>query len=210
MVTLTNFQVNDYDLSDDTLHRYLTTPVIAVDTETMGLIPQRDRLCLIQLCDSDGFVTAIRIKLGQTEAPNLKQLMESKKNLKVFHYARFDVAQLLYHFKIQTEPIFCTKIASKLARTYTNSHGLKSLVKELEGIELDKSSQSSDWGDASNLSESQLNYAANDVLYLISIRRKLMTMLKREGRWGLAQNCFDCIPVFADLDIRQYRDIFEH
>lgn len=210
MATLTNFQVDDCDLSDDTLSRYLTTPAIAVDTETMGLIPQRDRLCLIQLCDSDGFVTAIRIERGQTEASNLKQLMEAKNVLKVFHYARFDVAQLLYHFKIQTRPIFCTKIASKLARTYTNSHGLKSLVQELEGIELDKSSQSSDWGNVSNLSEAQLNYAANDVLYLLSVQKKLMTMLKREGRWELAQNCFDCIPLFGDLDIRQYRDIFEH
>ncbi|MGP0129633.1 MAG: ribonuclease H-like domain-containing protein [cyanobacterium endosymbiont of Rhopalodia musculus] len=210
MLTLTNFQVEDCDLSDDTLRRYLATPAIAVDTETMGLIPQRDRLCLIQLCDPNGFVTAIRIGLGQTEAPNLKQLMESKKVLKVFHYARFDVAQLLYNFKIQTQPIFCTKIASKLARTYTNSHGLKSLVQELEGIELNKSSQSSDWGNISNLSEAQLNYAANDVLYLLSIQQKLRTMLKREGRWKLAQNCFDCIPVFVDLDLEQYRDIFEH
>ncbi|YAI82034.1 MAG: ribonuclease H-like domain-containing protein [cyanobacterium endosymbiont of Rhopalodia sterrenbergii] len=210
MLTLTNFQVDDCDLSNDTLYRYLTTPAIAVDTETMGLIPQRDRLCLIQLCDPNGFVTAIRIRLGQTEAPNLKQLMESKQVLKVFHYARFDVAQLLYRFKIQTKPIFCTKIASKLARTYTNSHGLKSLVQELEGIELNKNPQSSDWGNVSSLSEAQLNYAANDVLYLLSIQQKLMTMLKREGRWELAQNCFDCIPIFVDLDLGQYRDIFEH
>lgn len=210
MLTLTNFKVEDCDLSDDTLCRYLATSAIAVDTETMGLIPQRDRLCLIQLCDSDGFVTAIRIGIGQTEAPNLKRLMESEKVMKVFHYARFDVAQLLYSFKIKTKPIFCTKIASKLARTYTNSHGLKSLVQEFEGIELDKSSQSSDWGNASNLSEVQLNYAANDVLYLISIQQKLMVMLKREGRWKLAQSCFDCIPIFVDLDIGQYRNIFEH
>ena len=210
MATLTNFQVDDCDLSNNTLSRYLSTPAVAVDTETMGLIPQRDRLCLIQLCDSDGFVTAIRIERGQTEASNLKQLMEAKNVLKVFHYARFDVAQLLYHLKIQTQPIFCTKIASKLARTYTNSHGLKSLVQELEGVELDKSSQSSDWGNVSNLSEAQLNYAANDVLYLLSVQQKLMAMLKREGRWELAQNCFDCIPIFGDLDIRQYRDIFEH
>ncbi|XHU95913.1 MAG: ribonuclease D [cyanobacterium endosymbiont of Rhopalodia gibba] len=210
MLTLTNFKVEDCDLSDDTLCRYLATPAIAVDTETMGLIPQRDRLCLIQLCDSDGFVTAIRIRIGQTEAPNLKQLMESEKVIKVFHYARFDVAQLLCSFKITTKPIFCTKIASKLARTYTNSHGLKSLVQEFEGIELDKSSQSSDWGNASNLSEVQLNYAANDVLYLLSIQQKLMAMLKREGRWKLAQSCFDCIPIFVDLDLGQYRNIFEH
>ncbi|XLQ11585.1 MAG: ribonuclease H-like domain-containing protein [cyanobacterium endosymbiont of Epithemia adnata isolate EadnSB Bon19] len=210
MLNLTNFQIEDCDLSDDTLRRYSTTTSIAVDTETMGLIPQRDRLCLIQLCDSDGFVTAIRIRIGQTEAPNLKQLMESRKVIKVFHYARFDVAQLLYYFKIHTKPIFCTKIASKLARTYTNSHGLKNLVQELEGIELDKSPQSSDWGNVSSLSEAQLNYAANDVLYLLSIQDKLTAMLKREERWQLAQNCFDCIPIFVDLDLGQYRDIFEH
>ncbi|XTZ10384.1 MAG: ribonuclease H-like domain-containing protein [cyanobacterium endosymbiont of Rhopalodia yunnanensis] len=210
MLTLTNFKVEDCDLSNDTLRRYLATPAIAVDTETMGLIPQRDRLCLIQLCDSDGFVTAIRIGIGQTEAPNLKQLMESEKVIKVFHYARFDVAQLLCSFKIKTKPIFCTKIASKLARTYTNSHGLKSLVQEFEGTELDKSSQSSDWGNASNLSEVQLNYAANDVLYLLSIQQKLIAILKREGRWKLAQSCFDCIPIFVDLDLGQYRNIFEH
>jgi ribonuclease D len=210
MLQVTNFQVEDCDLSDDTLRRYLTTTAIAVDTETMGLIPQRDRLCLIQLCDSDGFVTAIRIKMGQTEAPNLKQLMESRKVIKVFHYARFDVAQLLYCFQIHTKPIFCTKIASKLARTYTNNHGLKNLVQELEGIELDKSTQSSDWGNVSSLSEAQLNYAANDVLYLLSIKEKLMAMLKREERWELAQTCFDCIPIFVDLDLGQYRDIFDH
>ncbi len=210
MTASTNFQVSDRDLSDDTLSRYLEASAIAVDTETMGLIPQRDRLCLVQLCDPDGFVTAIRIDRGQTEAPNLKQLMEAQNVLKVFHYARFDVAQFLYHFEINTQPIFCTKIASKLARTYTNSHGLKSLVQELEGVELDKSSQSSDWGNSANLSEAQLSYAANDVRYLLSVREKLIAMLKREERWELTEKCFDCIPIFVDLDIRQYKDIFEH
>lgn len=210
MTDSANFQVGDRDLSDDTLSRYLAAPAIAVDTETMGLIPQRDRLCLVQLCNPDGFVTAIRIERGQTEAPNLQQLMEAKNVLKVFHYARFDVAQFLYHFKINTQPIFCTKIASKIARTYTGSHGLKSLVQELEGIELDKSSQSSDWGNATNLSEAQLSYAANDVRYLLPVREKLMTMLQREERWELTQKCFDCISVFVELDIRQYKDVFEH
>ena len=210
MAQLENFQVVDRDLSDETLSRYLAATAIAVDTETMGLIPQRDRLCLVQLCDPSGFVTAIRIERGQKEAPNLKQLMEAKDIVKIFHYARFDVAQLRYHFGIETQPIFCTKIASKLARTYTSSHGLKSLVQELEGIELDKSSQSSDWGNAANLSEAQLSYAANDVRYLIAAKDKLITMLQREERWKLAQQCFNCHPVFASLDLAQYKDIFEH
>lgn len=210
MTQLENFQVCDRDLSDQTLSRYLAATAIAVDTETMGLIPQRDRLCLVQLCDPSGFVTAIRIERGQKEAPKLKQLMEAKTILKVFHYARFDVAQLRYHFGIETQPIFCTKIASKLARTYTSSHGLKSLVQELEGIELDKTSQSSDWGNSANLSVAQLSYAANDVRYLIPAKEKLITMLQREERWQLAEQCFNCIPVFVSLDLEQYKDIFEH
>ena len=205
-----NFQVCDRDLSEETLSRYLTANEIAVDTETMGLIPQRDRLCLVQLCDPSGFVTAIRIERGQTEAPHLKQLMEAENIVKIFHFARFDVAQFRYTFQIETQPIFCTKIASKLARTYTGSHGLKSLVQELAGVELDKSSQSSDWGNANNLSDAQLNYAANDVRYLIPLREQLIAMLKREERWELAQQCFNCLPVFVSLDLMYYKDIFEH
>lgn len=205
-----NFQVFDEDLSEVTLNYYLEADAIAVDTETMGLNPQRDRLCLIQICDPTGFVTAIRITRGQTEAPHLKQLMEAQNIEKVFHFARFDVAQLQYHFGIVTQPIFCTKIASKIARTYSGSHGLKNLVQELEGIELDKSAQSSDWGNAANLTPKQLSYAANDVRYLISVRDKLTQMLKREERWEITQKCFSCIPVFVDLDLNQFKDIFEH
>lgn len=207
---LSNFQVCDRDLPSEILESYLATEAIAVDTETMGLIPQRDRLCLVQLGDSAGNVTAIRIARGQTEAPNLKKLMEAENIMKIFHFARFDVAQLRYNFAIETKPIFCTKIASKIARTYTGSHGLKNLVQELEHIELDKSAQSSDWGDHANLSENQLSYAANDVLYLHSLKEKLTSMLKREDRWEIAQECMKCIPVFVSLDLRQYRDIFEH
>lgn len=209
-MTLEKFQVCEGDLSDDLLSRYLQADAIAVDTETMGLIPQRDRLCLVQLCDPGGHVTVMRIYRGQEEAPKLKQLMEANTIMKVFHYARFDVAQLLHSFGIKTEPIFCTKIASKLARTYTNSHGLKSLVQELIGIELDKTAQSSDWGNAGSLSEEQLSYAANDVRYLITLKAKLIEMLKREGRWEIAQKCFQCIPVFVDLDLQLYANIFEH
>ena len=167
---------------------------MAVDTETMGLLPGRDRLCLVQLSDPLGQVTAIRIHKGQQEAPNLKQLMEANNIVKVFHFARFDVAMLQHYLDIKVSPIFCTKIASKLARTYTSKHGLKDLVMELEKVELDKSAQSSDWGNAENLTEKQLNYAANDVRYLLSAREKLIKMLKREERWELAQQCLNVYP----------------
>lgn len=207
---LPDFQVCDRDLNEETLSRYLSSSAIAVDTETMGLVIGRDRLCLIQLCDPQGYVTAVRIVRGQTKAPNLKRLMEATEVVKVFHYARFDVAQLRYTFGIETQPIFCTKIASKLGRTYTSSHGLKSLVQELERVELDKSAQSSDWGNAANLSEAQLSYAANDVRYLISLREKLIDMLKREERLQLAQQCFEFIPLIVSLDLLKYKDIFEH
>jgi ribonuclease D len=210
MASLSNFQVCEQDLSDDLLARFLASPAIAVDTETMGLVPQRDRLCLIQICDHNGFVAAIRISKGQTSAPNLTRLMESASTLKVFHFARFDIAQLKNTFGIKTHPIFCTKIASKLARTYSSSHGLKSLVQELEQVELDKTAQSSDWGNAQNLSISQLNYAANDVRYLLALKDKLTAMLVREERIELAQRCFECLPVFVSLDLQFYTNIFEH
>ena len=207
---LENFQVCDRDIDEATLSEYLQSEAIAVDTETMGLIPQRDRLCLVQLCDIKGKVTAIRIIKGQTEAPNLKKLMEAANIVKIFHYARFDIATLLYNLKIQTQPIFCTKIGSKLVRTYTQRHGLKEVVNELEQVELDKSAQSSDWGNASNLSDTQLSYAANDVRYLISVRQKLIAMLEREERLELAQECFDCLPTIVSLDLLQFKDLFEH
>lgn len=204
------FQVCDRDLPDDWLKDYLTADAIAVDTETMGLIYQRDRLCLVQLCDSEGRVTVVRIAKGQDSAPKLKQLLESPNVLKVFHFARFDVAMLQQSLGIQVNPLFCTKIASKLARTYSSRHGLKDLVRELEQVELDKSAQSSDWGDPANLSEEQLDYAANDVRYLLSLRQKLMKMLEREERWELAQQCFEALPVMVALDLHHYKDIFEH
>ncbi len=209
-MTLADFQVGDRDLTDASLSEYLQSQAIAVDTETMGLIPQRDRLCLVQLCNTEGKVTAIRILKGQKEAPNLKKLMSAANIVKVFHYARFDVAALRYHLDIQVNPIFCTKIASKLARTYTNRHGLKDLIMELEEVEMDKSAQSSDWGNADNLTEAQLSYAANDVRYLLSARQKLITMLQREERWELAQECFHCLPTIVKLDLSHFKDIFEH
>jgi ribonuclease D len=204
------FQIFDRDLSEQRLQQYLQTEAIAVDTETMGLLPQRDRLCLVQICDSSDQVTVIRIARKQTEAPNLKQLLEAPHILKVFHFARFDLATLRYHLDIWTAPIFCTKIASKLARTYSPKHGLKDLIQEVEQIELDKSAQSSDWGNAENLSPEQLRYAANDVRYLLNAQAKLMAMLQREERLELAQQCFQCLPTLVTLDLQQYQGVFEH
>lgn len=209
-MNLDNFRVCDRDLDEDIFNLYMKSSDLAIDTETMGLIPQRDRLCLVQICNEEGFVTAIRITKGQNSAPYLQKLMEDTNITKIFHYARFDVAQFDYTFDIKTNPIFCTKIASKMARTYTNSHGLKSLVQELEGIELDKTAQSSDWGNALNLSDKQLSYAANDVRYLIPLKYKLISMLQREDRWNLTEKCFKMIPLLVELDLNYYQNIFEH
>ena len=209
-MVLENIQIFDEDLDSASLARYMAADAIAIDTETMGLVLGRDRLCLVQLCDAQGFVCAIRIAKGQQSAPNLQKILTSSEIVKVFHYARFDVAQFKVTFGVETTPIFCTKIASKLARTYTSSHGLKSLVSELEGIELDKRAQSSDWGNAENLSGEQYDYAANDVRYLLDLKDKLTMMLKREDRQQLAQQCFQAILIFVDLDILQYQNIFDH
>jgi ribonuclease D len=207
---LGDFQIYEQDLSDLALKEYLQAEAIAVDTETMGLLPWRDRLCLIQLCDPQGRVSVVRIAQGQTASPNLQQLLEAPTVLKVFHFARFDIATLRHNLSAQTHPVFCTKIASKLARTYSPRHGLKEVVQELAKVELDKTAQSSDWGNAANLSDEQLRYAANDVRYLLDVQKKLTEMLKREGRWELAQQCFDCLPAIVSLDLLQYQNIFEH
>jgi len=207
---LQDFQICDRDLTVDQLNEYLNAKAIAVDTETMGLLPHRDRLCLVQLSNPDSRVTVIRIERGQQDAPNLKQLLEAPTIPKIFHFARFDVATLRHYLDIYVQPIFCTKIASKLARTYSPKHGLKDLLQELTGVELDKSAQSSDWGNAANLSEAQLRYAANDVRYLHIAREKLITMLQREDRWELAQDCFQCLPAIVSLDLLQYQGVFEH
>jgi len=209
-MNLSKLQVCDRDLSPELLEQYRASPAVAVDTETMGLNPMRDRLCLVQLCDAEGNVTMIRIAKGQQEAEYLQQLLADQNVEKVFHFARFDVAQFYNTFGVMTTPIFCTKIASKMARTYTSSHGLKSLVQELEQIELDKRSQSSDWGNIENLSPEQLSYAANDVRYLISLKTRLEKMLQREERWELTQECFTCVPIFVKLDLQQFDHIFEH
>jgi ribonuclease D len=203
------FHICDRDLDATLLDRFLQADAVAVDTETMGLVYQRDRLCLVQLY-APGLVAVIKIGMGQTTAPHLQQLMEATNLTKIFHFARFDVAQLRSRLGIETAPIFCTKIASKLIRTYSSRHGLKELVFQLEGVELDKSAQCSDWGNADNLTEEQLRYAANDVRYLIRVQDKLTVMLQREDRWELAQQCFQTLPVLVSLDILQYGDIFSH
>ncbi|MEN9219474.1 MAG: hypothetical protein Q6J68_06545 [Thermostichales cyanobacterium SZTDM-1c_bins_54] len=210
MVSSSDFCLCDGDLPAANLEIYLRDPYVAVDTETMGLVLHRDRLCLVQLCNPQGLVTAVRIPQGTTAAPNLERLLTDPGVEKIFHYARFDLAALQVNLGIRVAPIFCTKVASKLARTYTSKHGLKELIQELCGVELDKSAQSSDWGAVGDLTEQQLAYAANDVRYLIPARHKLETMLKRENRWDLAQKCMACIPTFAELDRLGYSAVFEH
>jgi ribonuclease D len=205
-----NFQVFDNDIDLETLNYYLKCEAIAVDTETMGLVPRRDRLCLVQICDRSDRVTLVRIGQGVKAAPHLKLLFESEQVVKVFHFARFDVGMLEAHLEMATHPIFCTKIASKLARTYSGKHGLKELVKELEQVELDKEVQSSDWGNVYTLSEQQLKYAANDVRYLLSVYKKLTEMLIREKRYDLAKACFAHIPTLVYLDLLGYEDVFAH
>jgi ribonuclease D len=184
---------------------------VAVDTETLGLVPQRDRLCLVQLSKGDGTADLVQIAAGQRDAPNLVRLLRDTRVEKLFHFARFDMAILQKTFGIMPGPIYCTKIASKLARTYTDRHGLKDLVRELLGQEISKQQQSSDWG-APDLSEAQLAYAASDVLHLHAIRDKLDTMLQREGRFGLAVECFAFLPTRVRLDLQGWgeTDIFAH
>ena len=184
---------------------------IAVDSEAMGLNPLRDRLCVVQLSGGDGVCHLVQIAQGQTEAPNLKRLMENDSVVKIFHYARFDVMILKHALGIRTQPVFCTKIASKLARTYTDRHGYKDVCRELAGVEISKEQQSSDWGQ-DTLTEDQLMYAATDVLHLHKVRERLMEMLAREGRTELAQSCFDFLHTRTDLDLAGWseNDIFAH
>ncbi|WP_084397432.1 ribonuclease D [Henriciella aquimarina] len=183
---------------------------IAVDTEAMGLNPHRDALCVVQLSSGDG--TAHVVQLGRTfDCPNLKALLSDKSKLKIFHFARFDVAMMQHWLGIECTPVWCTKIASKLCRTYTDRHGLKDVSREIAGVDMSKAQQSSDWG-AEELSDAQLQYCANDVLYLHEIKAGLEAMLEREGRMHLAQACFDFLPVRADLDLKGWgdTDIFAH
>lgn len=186
-------------------------PVVAIDTETMGLVPGRDRLCLVQLSAGDGTAHLVQVAPGQREAPRLSAMLADPKVLKLFHFARFDIAALQAAFGVITTPVWCTKIASRLTRTYTDKHGLKYLVSELLGVDLSKQQQSSDWG-AEELSEAQLGYAASDVLYLHRLKEALEARLAREGRSEIAQACFDFLPTRAALDLAGWpdTDIFAH
>ncbi len=184
---------------------------VAIDTETLGLVPRRDRLCVVQLSSGDGTADIVRIARGQARAPNLERLLADPGVTKLFHFARFDVAILLATFGVAAAPIYCTKIASKLARTYTDRHGLKDLARELLGIDLSKQQQSSDWG-AAVLTDAQLAYAASDVLHLHALRASLDAMLRREGRQDLAEACFGFLPARARLDLMGWDepDVFSH
>jgi ribonuclease D len=199
------------DLPD--LSRY--TDSVAIDTETLGLNPHRDRLCVVQLSNGDGSADVVQIPRdhgqGIADAPNLKALLADPKVTKIFHFARFDLAALYNAFGVMPQPVYCTKIASRLSRTYTDRHGLKDLVREVLNIDLSKHQQSSDWG-APTLSEAQLSYAASDVLHLHGLRERLDGMLAREGRLELAQACFGFLPARARLDLQGWdgEDIFAH
>ena len=186
-------------------------PIVAVDTETMGLNPQRDRLCLVQLSDGKGDAHLVQFAKGQYNAPNLKALMVNNNVTKLFHFARFDMASIMAYMGVMTGPVYCTKIASRLARTFTDRHGLKDLVKDLLGIEISKQQQSSDWG-SGDLSKEQLDYAASDVAHLHALKTKLDVMLQREGRKEVAEACFAFLPVRAALDLAGWpeADIFAH
>src|SRR5215467_10869477 len=186
-------------------------PAVAVDTETLGLNPTRDRLCLVQLSAGDGSAHLVQFARDQYEAKNLKRMLSNPNVLKLYHFARFDLAIIRRYLGILAGPVYCTRTASKIARTYTDKHGLKDLVKELLDVDLSKQQQSSDWG-ASNLTEQQLAYAANDVAYLHRLKDALDAMLEREGRQKLAQACFDFLPARAELDLAGWAegDIFAH
>lgn len=186
-------------------------PVVAIDSETLGLNPFRDRLCLVQLSSGDGTAHAVQFAPGQFAAPNLKRMLADPKALKLFHYARFDMGMFRRYLDVMTAPVYCTKIASKLVRTYTDRHGLKDLVKELLNVDLSKEQQSSDWG-AAELSDKQLAYAASDVAHLHRLKEVLDAMLAREGRTALAKACFDFLPARVELDLGGWadQDIFAH
>ena len=184
---------------------------IAIDTETMGLNINNDRLCLVQISDENGNCHIIQFLKNSYNAPNLKKILNDKKILKIFHYARFDIAVIKKNLKVMCEPIYCTKIASKLARTFTDRHGLKDLCKDLLKIDINKNNQTSDWGN-DTLTQSQIEYAANDVLYLHEIKNKLDKMIKREGKYEIAKSCFKFLPTRAEFDLIgwQEKDIFQH
>ena len=197
------------DISETDAARY--PGAIAIDTETLGLVPRRDRLCVVQLSSGDGTADVIRIAAGQKQAPNLVSMLADPTRQKIFHFGRFDIAVLFHTFGVTASPVFCTKIASRLARTYTDRHGLKDNLKELLDIDISKQQQSSDWA-ADILSPAQLEYAASDVLHLHALRDKLTARLLRDGRMELAEACFSFLPTRAKLDLLGWEetDIFAH
>ncbi|PJE00801.1 MAG: ribonuclease D [Leptospira sp.] len=197
------------DLSTEIFQEYANDDHLAVDCEMMGLNPRRDRLCVIQICDSKNKASLVQILPGQKSAPNIQALFENSKITKIFHFGRMDLTFLNARLGIHTNSVFCTKIASKLARTYTDRHGLKELVKEFFDEMLDKGKQSSDWG-KKILTKEQMEYAANDVRYLISLKHILTDMLAREGRLDYAEKCFQFLPTLVELDILEMSEIFEH
>jgi ribonuclease D len=200
-------RLHRHDLPPD----YAPGPALAVDTEAMGLNPHRDRLCVVQMSRGDGDADLVQILPGRAPPPHLLRILADESVLKIFHFARFDVALLFHSFGVMPQPLYCTKIASKLARTYTDRHGLKDLVRELLGFELSKQQQSSDWG-AETLSQAQLDYAAADVLHLHALKDRLDQLLAREGRADLARRCFGFLPARAELDLAGWSevDVFAH
>ncbi|MBF0445391.1 MAG: ribonuclease D [Magnetococcales bacterium] len=197
------------DLDEERYQCYMQSKYLAVDTETLGLQVKRDRLCLVQMCNEDGIITLVQTK--SYEAPRLKAVLEAQQVEKIFHFARFDLATLRHWLGCQVAPAFCTKIASRLVRTYTDGHGLKDITLELLGIELDKQQQSSDWASAT-LSKQQISYAASDVIHLIEMKHKLVAMLQRDNRVELAKVCMDFLPHRVSLDLAGWdeEDIFSH
>ena len=187
-------------------------PVVAIDTETMGLDPRRDRLCVVQLSSGDGHAHLVQIARGQTHAPNLEKMLTDPAVLKLFHFGRFDIAMLQQAFGVRTAPVWCTKVAAKLIRTFTDRHGLKYLLNELVGVDVSKAQQTSDWG-STTLTDAQKEYAASDVLYLHKLKAELQAILIREDRLDLAQRCFDFLPTRSELDLLGWdepNDIFHH
>ncbi|MES2906688.1 MAG: ribonuclease H-like domain-containing protein [Pseudomonadota bacterium] len=199
-------RLHKHDLPAD----WAAADAVAIDTETLGLNPQRDRLCLVQLSRGDGTADLVQIAAGQKTAPNLVRVLADPAITKIFHFARFDLAVLFHTFNVLCSPVYCTKIASKLTRTYSDKHGLKDLLRELLGVEISKQQQSSDWG-ADKLSEAQLNYAASDVLYLHQLKAKCDEMLAREDRAAYAKAAYDFLPIRAKLDLLGWEgDLFAH
>jgi ribonuclease D len=200
-------RLHKFDLPDD----WRPAPVVAIDTETLGLNPHRDRLCVVQISNGDGTADVVQIAVGQKKAPNLRRMLADRKVTKLYHFARFDLAVLQHAFGVVQQPVYCTKIASKLVRTYTDRHGLKDLVRELLGVEISKQQQSSDWG-AETLTDAQLAYAASDVLHLHALKERLDVLLARESRMHLAQAAFRFLPMRSELDLAGWpeQDIFSH